>query len=288
MMQTNRFKLLVVSLVLATTACTNDVALLEKTSATGDAFTNNLTKEYRKLARYEAREMVDWPDADRFAAKGLATARGIAVRPERPEDWRTPDNAMADLKTGHRRLVAILETGVRSGDPQTAAAAQARFDCWVEQQEENWQVEHIAACRSAFRQALADLENSPEVQAARFTMVLFPFDSARITSPEAEIIAPLIDAASGLGFSAIEVAGHTDRRGSRTYNQQLSRTRADAVRQALIREGVSPANISLSAWGETRPRVKTADNIREALNRRVEIWLRKPLETVETAGLKKW
>jgi len=272
----NMIKPCLLAVVLMASACTDQVSLLDHTKAKGDAFSHNLTKEYRKFSNFEAHEMVDWEDAGYFAEKGLAAAKGEHVKPERPEDWRTPAKAMDEMKTGYRRLVAILETGVRSGDPYTSAKAQARFDCWIEQQEENWQKDHIDACKSGFIKALMELEASPEVQAARFTMVLFPHDSARIINDEMQTMASLIKLAADFGFSSIEVAGHTDRRGNDRYNMSLSRSRADSVRLALVMQGIPPALVKTIAYGETRPRVTTADGVQEPLNRRVEILVRKP------------
>jgi OOP family OmpA-OmpF porin len=275
-------KTIVFGFAILTASCTNQVDLLDQATAKGDAFTTGLVNEYRKIARFESLEMVDWKDAEHFAAKGLAAASGVHVKPEDPDKWQTPREALGVLKEGRRRLVAILETGIRSGDPETSARAQAHFDCWVEQQEENWQQDHIAACRSGFKNALSKLEASPEVQAARFTMILFPFDSARIVPDEMQTMAELIQIAGNFGFSAIEVEGHTDRQGTTRYNKGLSRSRADAVRLALAMQGIPPALVKVSAHGESRPRVTTADGVPEPLNRRVEIWVRKPLEHVMT------
>jgi outer membrane protein OmpA-like peptidoglycan-associated protein len=64
----------------------------------------------------------------------------------------------------------------------------------------------------------------------------------------------------------IEVAGHTDTTGSEEYNQQLSVRRADAVKNALIQQGINPARIVAIGYGESQP--ISSDN---AMNRRVEI-----------------
>jgi outer membrane protein OmpA-like peptidoglycan-associated protein len=64
----------------------------------------------------------------------------------------------------------------------------------------------------------------------------------------------------------IEVAGHTDTTGSEQYNQQLSERRAEAVKNALVQQGVNPARIRAVGYGESRP--ISSDN---AMNRRVEI-----------------
>ncbi len=64
----------------------------------------------------------------------------------------------------------------------------------------------------------------------------------------------------------IEVGGHTDSTGSEQYNQQLSERRAEAVKNALVQQGVNPARIRTVGYGESRP--ISSDN---AMNRRVEI-----------------
>jgi len=68
----------------------------------------------------------------------------------------------------------------------------------------------------------------------------------------------------------VEVAGHTDARGTDSYNQDLSQRRAEAVAQYLEGRGVDPARLVPVGYGESRP---IADNDTEAgmeKNRRVE------------------
>jgi len=67
------------------------------------------------------------------------------------------------------------------------------------------------------------------------------------------------------------LAGHADRSGSTSYNVGLSQRRADAVRSYLSARGVPDTRISSEAFGESQPRVPTADGVRELQNRRVEI-----------------
>ena len=69
----------------------------------------------------------------------------------------------------------------------------------------------------------------------------------------------------------IEVAGHADRSGTPQYNQRLSQRRADAVRAYLSGRGIPDGVIATEAFGESRPRVDTADGVREVQNRRVEV-----------------
>ena len=73
--------------------------------------------------------------------------------------------------------------------------------------------------------------------------------------------------------SIIDVYGYTDTTGSASFNQKLSEQRAQAVASYLIQRGVSSARIRWQGYGEQYEhlRVKTADNVNEPLNRRVEL-----------------
>jgi hypothetical protein len=71
----------------------------------------------------------------------------------------------------------------------------------------------------------------------------------------------------------IEVGGHTDITGSRSYNQRLSLQRAQSVKAYLARQGVDPSRMETRGYG---PDVPIADNGTvegRAQNRRVELKL---------------
>lgn len=67
------------------------------------------------------------------------------------------------------------------------------------------------------------------------------------------------------------IEGHTDSVGEETNNQALSERRAEAVRAALIAEGVSPRRITALGYGESRPVSDNETPAGRAANRRVEI-----------------
>lgn len=71
----------------------------------------------------------------------------------------------------------------------------------------------------------------------------------------------------------IEVAGHTDSRGSADYNQGLSERRADAVARYLESQGVMPLRIITVGLGEDRPVANNSTSAGQLLNRRVELTL---------------
>lgn len=77
-------------------------------------------------------------------------------------------------------------------------------------------------------------------------------------------------------IQSICVIGHSDRTGSRAARERISRLRAATVRDFLIASGIPERLISASGASDTQSLVETEDNVREPLNRRVEIQLFQP------------
>jgi outer membrane protein OmpA-like peptidoglycan-associated protein len=68
----------------------------------------------------------------------------------------------------------------------------------------------------------------------------------------------------------IEIAGHTDDRGSTAVNVRLSRARADAVRRWLIDHGIEARRLEVRGYGESDPVASNDDEEGRARNRRIE------------------
>lgn len=66
------------------------------------------------------------------------------------------------------------------------------------------------------------------------------------------------------------IEGHTDSRGSDSYNQRLSQQRAEAVRDAIISEGVAAERLTARGYGESRPVADNSTDAGRAENRRIE------------------
>lgn len=69
------------------------------------------------------------------------------------------------------------------------------------------------------------------------------------------------------------VEGHTDSIGPADYNRQLSRERAESVRNAIVAQGISEGRVTARGLGESRPVASNANPGGRQLNRRVEIVL---------------
>lgn len=236
-------------------------------------FNQALAKGYQDFAQSEAAEP-DWIDSYHFAHKGLAAVSNQTVLPETPGNWDTnPPPEAAELAALRARLVAALDAGGRDRAPEAAAKAQVGYDCWLEQLEEGWQKDDIAACRKQFADNLDILEKGvPGVPVGQDRyQIFFDYGASQIDPIALQIIAEAVKEIDASKSGNILVIGHADRSGSADFNMALSSHRAEMVKRALVAAGVSASKVNTIAQGESDPLVATPDGVREPQNRRVVI-----------------
>ncbi|MFA7276129.1 MAG: OmpA family protein [Pseudobdellovibrionaceae bacterium] len=273
----------------------SEVEALNETKSVGSPFTQALASGYRDMANREQNVMFDYADALHFARKGLAAASGEVVLPEPVSDWNLKPEHIETLSAARGKLVSALDHGAREVMPDKAAEAQVNFDCWIEQQEENWQKGDISSCKGKFEEALAAIggavmapseEEMPPVVAmpaptgpmaaedAKY-LVFFDFDSSKVDDGGNNVVDSVATEIKKQTISAVKVVGYTDTSGSKKYNKRLSAKRANAVRDSLIARGVDPNLLVVDSKGEEELMVPTADEVREPANRRTEITFQK-------------
>jgi len=101
--------------------------------------------------------------------------------------------------------------------------------------------------------------------------VHFDFNKSTIRPDAVPVLNEAVEILKAQGGIAVIVEGHTDSVGTDAYNLKLSRRRADAVRQYLVKHGIPSSRITAEGFGESRPVASndTADG--RAQNRRVEL-----------------
>ncbi len=112
---------------------------------------------------------------------------------------------------------------------------------------------------------------APPPPPVRNFLVFFDFDKSTLTPRALDIVKEAARVAKAGQSAKVTCTGHTDTAGPASYNLALSLRRANTVKDALIREGVSATAIIVLGKGETQLLVATKDGVREPQNRRVEI-----------------
>ncbi len=113
---------------------------------------------------------------------------------------------------------------------------------------------------------------APVAKAASINMQInFEYNSAAISGSSERTMATLAKALASpqLEGRKFTVIGHTDAKGSDSYNKSLSDRRAAAVRSYLMNNGVAASR--LKAMGKGESQLLNADEPAAAENRRVEI-----------------
>lgn len=100
--------------------------------------------------------------------------------------------------------------------------------------------------------------------------VLFGFDKSALNNDSKTSLDKLGNVLKSNPDTDIELQGHTDSKGSDTYNKNLSKERAAVVSNYLTQNGIQRGRISVVGYGESLPKYVNDTEGGRALNRRVE------------------
>jgi len=101
--------------------------------------------------------------------------------------------------------------------------------------------------------------------------VNFEFNKSSLTINAKTILDQVADALTARPDIKVEVDGHTDAKGSDSYNQQLSEKRASSVMRYLSGKGIAGSRMTAVGLGEAQPVADNETDEGRELNRRVEL-----------------
>lgn len=159
------------------------------------------------------------------------------------------------------------ERAVRSESEQQAAQAQAHAAS-LEQRLSGTE-QQLASSHAALqseRNAHRD-----DIERAVALDVHFRTEDSTIDAGDEQRLAELASFVAPLDGTVIRLDGHTDVRGTQTYNDALSTARAESVRDTLVRAGMPAERIVVTGEGSADATATDQDADGMALDRRVAV-----------------
>ena len=230
------------------------------------------------------------------AGDALAKANEAQARGDKPDE-------VSHLAYLAKQRVAIAqETGQKKASEQTVANADAtrdkvRLAARTLEADKAHQAADVAALDAEYARNLAVVsrQQASEAQARNAQLeaqllamnakktdrgyvitigdVLFDTDKSQLKSGGLQNVANLAAYLKEVPGRRVLIEGFTDSTGSAGHNQELSGKRADAVRAALVAQGIAGDRAEIRGFGEAYPVAGNDTAGGRQLNRRVEILL---------------
>lgn len=134
--------------------------------------------------------------------------------------------------------------------------------------------------------ALKEARTTDDAVIITFGDMLFDYDKATLRPDAMPIIGKLEVFLKQNPRFNIRLEGHTDDRGTREYNYDLSRRRAQSVQNELYRRGIELHRVTAIGYGEERSIASNETAAGRQMNRRVEVII--PTSVLGDAGAAGW
>jgi peptidoglycan-associated lipoprotein len=163
---------------------------------------------------------------------------------------------------------AVLLAGCSSHKPRPQpASANANGGATTDQS----QTSGANGANALGQQGDAGESAGPSGEQLRNRTIYFDFDSSDIKSEYNDLITAHARYLAANSSKRVRIEGNTDERGSREYNIGLGERRAQAVRRALMLQGVNESQLTTVSYGEERPAVTGHSEEAWSRNRRANI-----------------
>lgn len=180
--------------------------------------------------------------------------------------------ALGGASSGYSRDTSYTPKSAPVRQTQTSAAAQPKAVVSPKVKEEPMMAPKVEAKPAP---AVVQREDKPApVVVQKEFSIFFDWDVAKVSNAAENTIREVAGIAKQQNSEMVLVVGHADTSGPSTYNARLSVKRAEAVKELLVKYGVSERAVEISGYGEDDLAVATGDNVRNGQNRRVVIFLK--------------
>jgi len=233
------------------------------------------------------------PNVSRYAALDLEVAKKqLEVAESAAMHHKDAEIAQPAYLAAQNAKLAQVRAAAKADDARVAAGQVERDRIQLAartREVDNAQAQTSAArmtANAANQQAAAATEQAARLQAEVDALkatptdrglvltlgdVLFDTGKSELNSGASRKLDQLAQFLSEHKDRRVQIDGFTDSVGSESYNQELSRRRADSVKSALLTRGIDSSRIGTEGYGKAFPVANNGDSGGRQLNRRVEV-----------------
>jgi outer membrane protein OmpA-like peptidoglycan-associated protein len=226
------------------------------------------------------------PNVAKYAALDLdAAKKDLAIADDAAAHHKDAEIAQPAYLAAQNARLAQMHAAAKADDARVAAGQAERDQIMLAARNREVQNAKVAtnvaldqrdqATQEAARlQAeVDDLKAKPTPRGLVLTLgdVLFDTGRAELNPGAGRKLDQLAQFLSEHKDRRVQIDGFTDSVGTDSYNEDLSRRRADAVKSALMVRGIDSSRISTQGYGKSFPVANNSDSGGRQLNRRVEV-----------------
>ena len=189
-------------------------------------------------------------------------------------------NKMGESKGEEKELAELRVEHQQTQDQLARMSAEKDYELAQMQHQLDAMKQKYADTQVAYQRQMEAMHNRTTLDNALGVSLQFRTGSTEIESQYHSQLKALASVMKGMPNFNLDLSGHADRQGDEKYNQKLSLNRANAVKAFLIRQGVNPARLNVTAFGESQPLNATETAQTNFFDRRVLLQLSPSAEAV--------
>ena len=235
-----------------------------------------LSAEHARQAADQARQSADQARLEQQRREQAESERLAAERAKREAEAAAAEAARMKAEAESARAAALAQQQSAQAEAERArqAAEEAEHQRQLADQQRQQAENEKSQLRDRLRQQLnlvLETRESARGLIVNISDVLFDFNKYTLKPGAREKMAKVAGILLAYPGLKIQVEGHTDSVGSDEYNMNLSRQRADSVRDYLAAQSVPASNITSVGYGESQPVASNDSAAGRQQNRRVEL-----------------